>query len=390
MCRPGPSSLSDIGVYWTDQELIVFLDKIQHGSPPPSNVLVDVNPFQHKPSSLPDGMWYFVLTDTEKGTEAETGVWKVLGDGCQIYEDSKLTGWRSTFEFYKGSSDDRHRTNWVMQKYWTMQKGTHSVKVSGSLCRVFHRDVEHRKQKRQRHLEPVSVIGQESLLQEEHNSRDTQNILAKEIFLQVEHNSRDTQNIPAKGSEVIVRHDNTKSSDPGESPEDLDCFCSGDYLELLDLVNPGSSTSSSDNSSCVSMASDEIFDYLELLNDLEPENSKHSQSSSTSCHLSVSTSSVPKVVVSPATRGSFVTQVEGHAPAKSLELEHPLSCPVNDKNDNSATSHAGKNHKDIRVNSTEAVNHHEASSSKTSATDKGKKIAHRKMKMLKNLCFFPF
>lgn len=42
----------------------------------------------------------------------------------------------------------------------------------------------------------------------------------------------------------------------------------GDYMELLDLDNPASPSSSSENSSCVTMSSGECFDSLALLQDL--------------------------------------------------------------------------------------------------------------------------
>lgn len=41
-------------------------------------------------------------------------------------------------------------------------------------------------------------------------------------------------------------------------------------MELRDLGTPGSPSSSSDNSSCLTMSSDECFDSLDLLQDSEP------------------------------------------------------------------------------------------------------------------------
>lgn len=70
-------------------------------------------------------------------------------------------------------------------------------------------------------------------------------------------------------------------SDPvAENPPENDPIPGGDFLELWDLVPPGS-PSSSDNSSCVTMSSDECFDSLALLQDLEREtNLYHNTSAS--------------------------------------------------------------------------------------------------------------
>lgn len=358
MCPPGPSASLDIGTYWTDEDLIMSLDRIQHGSPLPSNVVADVNPFEYKPSNLPGDVWFFVCPDIQK--ETEIGFWKSNGDRCQIYSDSKLTGWRTTLEFYEGQSNDEHKTEWVMQKYWITQKGTNSLQASGSLYRVFSCDGECRKQKRQRHGSPFL---------EERNICE--------------------QCGPTKTNQVSVGHDE-ESPDFADIQDDIDCFSRGDYLELLDLENPRSSSSSSDNSSCLSMASsDDVFDYLALLNDLEPEHHKEIQSKSTSCNLNVMTSSVPNdEVVRPAANGTVLTNDGSQSSEKPLEEEHPLSGPplerVLDSED--ATKLAGGN------GEAELPNSDEASTSQRSVPDKGKKITLGKMKMLrkKYLCFMPF
>jgi hypothetical protein len=81
-----------------------------------------------------------------------------------------------------------------------------------------------------------------------------------------------------------------------------------DFLELLDLDdpvspyldNPASSSSSSENSSCLTISSGECFDSLALLQDLEPENSQKDAG----CKFSVSASHRPnEVVMLPATSG---------------------------------------------------------------------------------------
>lgn len=55
---------------------------------------------------------------------------------------------------------------------------------------------------------------------------------------------------------------------------DLDCILRGDYLELNDLVDAASHSSSSESSSRPSFASDEYFDSMALLRDLDDDEKK--------------------------------------------------------------------------------------------------------------------
>lgn len=55
-----------------------------------------------------------------------------------------------------------------------------------------------------------------------------------------------------------------------EMRPEWDVISEGDYLELQDLLNvPSSSSSSSENSSCLTMSSDEDFDVMDVLCDAE-------------------------------------------------------------------------------------------------------------------------
>ena len=97
---------------------------------------------------------------------------------------------------------------------------------------------------------------------------------------------------PLASSERILNH-------PDNLPE-IDCFSVGDYLELNDLDDLLSPSSSSDNSSCLSQTSDEFFDSLALLGDLESDKDVGSK-------YSVAASLPEKVVLQPASSGIFVT-----------------------------------------------------------------------------------
>lgn len=51
MCPPMPSPLFEIGS--SDEQIILSLDEYICGSPLPSNVKADMNPYQYNPSDLP-------------------------------------------------------------------------------------------------------------------------------------------------------------------------------------------------------------------------------------------------------------------------------------------------------------------------------------------------
>lgn len=81
-------------------------------------------------------------------------------------------------------------------------------------------------------------------------------------------------------------------------------FFDGDYLELADLADPQSSSTSSDNSSCSSLTLDEYFDSHALLQALEDKNNNGLQEKDSNSKFSVTASVRPfEVVIQPATLG---------------------------------------------------------------------------------------
>lgn len=108
--------------------------------------------------------------------------------------------------------------------------------------------------------------------------------------LQVQHGNGETGLLAAP--ERSLNH-------PVDNLPEIDYFSDGDFLELRDLADPVSPSSSSDNSSCLSQTSDECFDSLALLRDLE----SHKD---VGCKFSVAASVMPdKVVLQPASSGIF-------------------------------------------------------------------------------------
>lgn len=239
------------------------------------------------------------------------------------------------------------------------------LQASGCLYRIFPCDGECAKQKRQRCLISGSFGGEEE-----------------------QGYSCNSRNDSAEIAQVNVRHNETKSTHPGGNEDDIDCFSTGDYLELLDLVNPRSSSSSSDNSSWVSLASDEVFDYLALLDDLDPESIKENKSKSTSSNLSVSLCSASKkVLVPPAMSGSMASGEANWSPGDTLNAEHhpPPNIRLQGKVENENDGQTNMAENNALPNSQEA-----STSRRPMPPDKGKKIAVGKMKMLKYFCFMSF
>ncbi|GMH13878.1 hypothetical protein Nepgr_015719 [Nepenthes gracilis] len=358
MCPPGPSPSSDIGVYWTDEEIIMSLVKFQNGTPLPCNVIADVNPYQHAPSDLPDRIWYLVHSDNEK--KMKSGFWKARGEACQIYTNSAITGWRITLEFYEGESSNCRKTNWVMQEYWTVQKDSSMPKAPSSLCRVFLCNGEDENQKRQNSRAVERVRGQNS-----------------------SSSALDNDKLSGKGSmtvsQVNAGHEEAKPVSSGKNLHTSHCLETGDYLELLDLARPLSPCSSSDSFSSVSMLSDEYFDHVALLRDLNPKDGQDHQPKPSGYKLRIPASSKPNVViVAPDIKGSVVDGNENKQTAEPLD-KMPTRLPRSTLNEEQPNKNISKH-----VGATSQIRKSEA--------DEEQKVALGKMKMLKRkyFCFMPF
>lgn len=172
---------------------------------------------------------------------------------------------------------------------------------------------------------------------------------------------------------------------------EIDCFSRGDYLELLDLDNPASRSSSSDNSSCMTMSSDEYFDSIALLRDLESESNQALAQKDKDCKLSVTASLRPdEVVVLPASQGSYISNEGG----KPHAVETDSSINGNGHRDldiQRAVRNQGANHWGEGPSS----NFHAVGASSdghVASPDEEEKAARRRRKKSKKkyLCFVPF
>ena len=96
-----------------------------------------------------------------------------------------------------------------------------------------------------------------------------------------------------------------RSQDFLENSSEMDCILRGDYFELNDLIDPGCHSSSSANSSCLTMTSEECFDSIALLQELE-DDIKDQEMKDSSLKYNLSTPAKSKeVVICPPTSGIY-------------------------------------------------------------------------------------
>ncbi|KAK1405713.1 hypothetical protein POM88_005318 [Heracleum sosnowskyi] len=194
----------------------------------------DFNPYSYLPSNLPDGIGYFLSSEVKKDTQF--GSWKANGEPCEIFTNSVLTGWRTTFVFFEGRSPNEKKTDWVMQEYRITPKGLgdgSKAKDYGSLCRILQSEK----------YTPDQGINMIALLK--------------------------SNSTGGQGSKSEAQENGDVEAVLLTSAEKRNRALRGDFLELDDLADPQSPLSSSFNSSCPTIASEEFFDSVMLLQELE-------------------------------------------------------------------------------------------------------------------------
>ncbi|KAJ4964433.1 hypothetical protein NE237_024372 [Protea cynaroides] len=347
MCPPAPvPTLGPIEFHSPDGELVGHLERMVRGASLPSNVISDVNPYNVLPWNLPDHIWCFFNSEDPKDTE--NGYWKITGVGHKIPTNATTTGCRTTLEFYQGRAPNEIKTDWMMYEYKLYRKGLfekNEILDSSSLCRVFLNSIQ-------------------SPNREEHQNHTAEN------FLHAEDGSNRSQvnyGLDEIGWRVVSER-YLPDQRPDNPVEDLHECYDGDFLELLDLVNHQSPSSSSENSSCLTMSSDEYFDSLALLRDIEAGKSENenTQKNQTNSNFCVSTSHRPKqMVLKPTSSGSAV---ERHVLERKMQ-----------------------NHVAVQVLSTNSANKVASSSGLPADSDGKRKTVGRMTKFWKKyLCCFPF
>ncbi|PIN12462.1 hypothetical protein CDL12_14914 [Handroanthus impetiginosus] len=313
MCPPSrPPPPTEIGLYWSDQQIITFVNEYTPGSCLPNNVLADASPYQYRPSNLPEGFWHLVNTNEKK--ESVYGFWKAKGEACKIYSDSTISGWRTTLEYFEGQAPHGQRTNWLMQEYTVRTELSDKNKpkeLSRLLCRVFLCDghcskSEKSPQNCKNAIEPKKVDSVASI-------NPNTGITSGQDSRSESKAKRECE----EGQLPVAANDRSIFSP--EPFSEQECIARGDYLELNDLY-PESHSSSSQNSSCPSKLSDEYFDSTAFLRDIEEEANKHLQEPpSSSRHNFIASARPNDIVLQPPSSGLLLSNVvEGPRPSSTV------------------------------------------------------------------------
>lgn len=359
MCpQPPPFSVPlDIDAGSTDEEVILFLGRRKAGDPTPSNVITEINPFSIDPRNSPEGIW-FLYTSKNSESYNEGGIIKVTNgywrstDDYRILTGTPTVGRKTTREFFVGQAPLGDRTGWRMQEYcaenMASQVNNNKSQDNGTLCRFFLQNDGSSDFGEK--CDPVSADDAdgeflESVLlglqeQEERNlsSRDAAN--ASQVVA-----GADEQRPP-----VGIPNDN--------SVEDVQAgydFSKDDFIELKDLFDPVSSSSSSDNSSVVSMNSDECFDAESLLRDKENDGDQNVEER-LDYRFNVTAPARSNQVVIPPASPAFLDDsnlaLRDNGPANSIQSPNPAlpSSAVEPQSDSDASTSSSSRGSQVNAN----------------------------------------
>ncbi|XP_049362869.1 uncharacterized protein LOC125827609 [Solanum verrucosum] len=365
---PPPGWMSSYG---TDEEIFLVLNQINRGSPIPDDLIED-NPYKYDPSNLPDGAWFLVRKTEEKSTEY--GLWRVKDSACEIFANSDISGWRTTFEFFLVQASIEQKTVCIMHEYKVTPKGQHDLTKSQVIfnelmvwLNILQDEVRH-------------LLGYVILIPSvnpDTSGNDGQRSIAEpQVNRQIE----------GAGSSLV---DKSIDQFVDDKEAEIDCIIRGDYLELDDLIDGAShDSSSSENTSRQSFASDEFFNSRALLAELDDEKKEDlSGKGSTSNHSIMMCQIANDVVVQPGPLGFLIKGSD----AKAKETQQ---APDNDKS--KCQDQAAKKLKAERTD--EGPSHARrattSSSSSNSSSDEpgraARREAKRSKKLMKFLCFMPF
>ncbi|XP_024969072.1 NAC domain-containing protein 96-like isoform X2 [Cynara cardunculus var. scolymus] len=370
MCPPASVTAPAIELdnYWTDEVVCKSLVQFKSGCPLPLNVLPDVDPYECMPSNLPENMWYF-CSGTKK--DAEHGFWMSTGEACEIYSTSVFTGLRKTLQFYEGQAPNGQKTNWMMQEYTTTEKYSNKLDCR-ALCRVFLAD-DKRSSRR---------LSESELLEKRMDDGTGASAMANtspDPPSAMADTSPDPPSAMADTSpDQPSGMGNNRSPDwPPENIPDREYVLMGDYLELDDLAASISHSSSSADSSCMTMTSEEFFDPVALMRELGDDIvHQEVQDSSVKLNLSAPTK-LKEVIMDPTTLG-FCDDGKECKPSitqASKTDDTPQNEPGDDRKESTSNG----------INTTAAA---AASSSSEEKKDRGG--GTKKRKVMKYLCFLAF
>nr|GME10190.1 NAC domain-containing protein 19-like [Ipomoea batatas] len=400
MCPPSPTPLRALGPGCSEKDIVLHLDKLMCGSCAPDTVLDYVNPYQNLPQHLPPDVWYLVNSTGPK--ETDDGFWTVKGNACEIFENPVIKGWITNLEFFEGRAPYGLKTEWGMQEYSITRKGEHKdfqkqsrvlcrvIKASGSFSNLVPSVVPNATSTSGRSSSMESQTGSNTIstmLPEVH--RTESDYVSTDDFMELNdlegdiRQSPETFRVEHPSDQDVLYDDFLELADldkdisespvveKPESPLDVDVadtISRGDYLELNDLGEFASHSSSSANSS--HRKSDEFF---ALLNYLDDEKNHDPQAKGSGFHCNYMGSGRPnEVILPPATSELMITGTGTNEP----EVQTRPTSSTKAKSSDKAL-------KDPNVKRPKPESGNEDSSTASSSR-------HRKKKFKKYFCFLPF
>ncbi|KAK3425410.1 NAC domain-containing protein 105 [Eucalyptus grandis] len=370
MSPPAAEPLADIKFDCSHEELFMLLECILSGSSLPRNVITDSNPYDYRPENLPEDIWYLIRSEDNRAIE--NGFWKPKGNPLKVPLNSSISGWITTLVFCDPQALEDFKTDWIMQEYkitWDGLNCDTRAKGVNCLCRVFQEHVHQVDQKMAQTFDGSDI------------SRGNNNLSTASLTITSRSNAEkgSTSNHQAVAADILQNH----------PLEDLhaDVDLLDGFLELQDLENPQSPSSSSDNSSCVTMSSDECFDSLALLRDIEAERLQEVEKKDEHAKFSVSTVKPSNVVTHEVTSGSFTSHEREDIPKTGSSLLNTAPAIRSKAVDRRNPKHVlgdGESQSGC-----ENIASHASTSEDTSALERRRK-SDKKNKMFKKLCFLPF
>eukprot|EP00262_Sarcandra_glabra_P020680 TRINITY_DN8378_c0_g2_i2.p1 TRINITY_DN8378_c0_g2~~TRINITY_DN8378_c0_g2_i2.p1 ORF type:complete len:388 (+),score=69.46 TRINITY_DN8378_c0_g2_i2:151-1314(+) len=299
------SPTSPINYHGTDEDSLMQLKRIllmSPGAPFPSNV-IENSPFNVEPWDLPDSFWYLLGKGTNKSTEA--GYWKSIGS-IDIFSNS-TQGTKTIREFHTRLG---WRTDWLMHEYKMDHTEDHQFNMAqnlqdyNSLCKIFRN-----RGQSSNHERAAVDEADDDLIYSMFDIID---------FGEMNRSSQDSINI----SEVVSRDErnleNQRTNELYDSktggflelkdligePSD---FETGGFMELDDLNDNESYMSSSVDSSCPSVTSDEYFNTSAMLRELQSSNNDSDRAKMHMDHKFIApASAIPnQMVIKPPTSASL-------------------------------------------------------------------------------------
>ncbi|XP_008806192.2 NAC domain-containing protein JA2-like isoform X1 [Phoenix dactylifera] len=333
MCPSAPFSVPlDINASSTDEELVLFLGGRKVGDPVPDNVITEVSPFSIEPWNSPEDMWYLFNPEDPQSLNGDcefkvtrTGYWKSMDD-LRILTSTPTVGRKTTREFYIGKAPHGNKTQWMMHEYQAEQKTRQGINIEQdhcSLCRVFLQ-IDERPNHEEQHNSIIADAADGdylecvllNLLAQEENNLSSRDAVNRSQMV-----GRDQQ------GQSVLSGASVTGPETDSSAEDVYATCDfskGDYLELNDLYSPGTSSSSSDNSSLMSVNSDECFDADALLRDIENEHIPRVEEEHVDCRYSVSASIKSNQVVIRPPPGSVCRNSSSNLVVEGGTFANPI------------------------------------------------------------------